>query len=226
MPPPPRTDVPKCNNPLNNKLGNRDTPDPRSEFEKPETPKPEFPKPEPAEIRRQGRREFPKFANERPSENDENDENCDLAGAFEKRYESNLPRKACMSDEFARLAAEKEFSETFLPKDPFLEFPNECHWPPGPAHRSYNRAPVPPCHCHQSCRRNAKRRPEGSLKCAPIQSSTGSPSYQTLPPCPPPMAIPGVRAEPSVDRKPEFPDDCHPPMALREPRAAACEAPE
>jgi hypothetical protein len=94
MPPPPRTDVPKCSRPPNNKFGNSDTPDPRNEFEKSEPPKPEYPKPEPAKPAVPKRREFPKLANERPSENDENDENCDLAGAFEKRCELNPPRKA------------------------------------------------------------------------------------------------------------------------------------
>jgi hypothetical protein len=42
--------------------------------------------------------------------------------------------------------------------------------------------------------------------------------------CPPPMAFPDVRANPGVERKAEFPNDCHPPMGLREPRAAGCEA--
>jgi hypothetical protein len=114
-------------------LGSSDTPDPRNEFEKLKSPKPEFPKLELAKSPFPKRRELPKFVIERPLENDENDENRDVAGVFEKRFESNLPRKACRSDEFARLAAEKEFPETFLPKDPFLEFPNECHWPPIPA---------------------------------------------------------------------------------------------
>jgi hypothetical protein len=114
-------------------LGNSDTPDPRNEFEKPEPPKPEFPKPELAKSPLPNRLEPPKFVIERPPEKDENDENRDVTGVFEKRFESNLPRKACRSDEFARLAAEKEFPETFLAKDPFLEFPNECHWAPTPA---------------------------------------------------------------------------------------------
>jgi hypothetical protein len=121
--------VPKCSRPPNNKFGNSDTPDPRNEFEKPEPPKPEFPKPEPAKPAVPKPREFPKLAKERPSENDENDENRDPAGAFEKRCELNPLRKACVSDAFARLAAGNEYPESFLPKDPFLEFPNEFHRP-------------------------------------------------------------------------------------------------
>jgi hypothetical protein len=131
MPPPPRTDVPKCSRPPNNKFGNSDTPDPRNEFEKPEPPKPEFPKPELAKFAVPKLREFPKFANERPSENDVNDENRDVSGVFEKRCGLNPPRKAWVSHEFARPAAAKEYPEAFLPKDPFLEFPNEFQWPSG-----------------------------------------------------------------------------------------------
>jgi hypothetical protein len=110
-------------------LGNSDKPVPRFEFEKPEPPKPEFPKPKLAKSPLPKPLEPPKSVVDRPPEKDEKDENRDVAGEFEKRCESNPPRKARSSDEFARLAAEKEFPETFLPKDPFLEFPNACHWP-------------------------------------------------------------------------------------------------
>ncbi|HSZ19834.1 MAG TPA: hypothetical protein VK770_08585 [Candidatus Acidoferrum sp.] len=92
MPPPPKTDVPRCSKPPNNKLGNSDKPDPRSEFEKPEPPKPEFPKPELAKSPLPKRLEPPKFVIERPPEKDEKDENRDVAGEFEKRLEPNPPR--------------------------------------------------------------------------------------------------------------------------------------
>src|SRR4029077_11285782 len=129
-PPPPKTDVPKFSNPPNNKFGISDTPDPRSEFEESEPPKPGFPKPELAKSAVPKRRELPKLANERLSENDENDENRDIAGVpDEKRFDLNPRREASMSGAYPRLALAEENPEKFLPKDSFLEFPNECHWP-------------------------------------------------------------------------------------------------
>ena len=126
---PPKTDVPKRSKPPRSKLGISDTFDPMSELEKSERPKAEFPKsklPKP-EL---PKRELPKFAIERPEENDENDENRDDPGIFvEKPFEPNPRRGACVFNAVARLALEDENPETFVPKEAFLEFPNECHWP-------------------------------------------------------------------------------------------------
>jgi len=89
---------------------------PKAEFPKSELPKPELPK-----------RELPKFAVERP---EENNENGDHPGIWvEKRFELNPRPGACGFDAVARLAPEDEKPETFVPKEAFLEFPNECHWP-------------------------------------------------------------------------------------------------
>src|ERR1700693_2973542 len=43
---------------------------------------------------------------------------------------------------------------------------------------------------------------------------------------PPPVLLPEIRADASMDRPEEFPNDCHLPMALRELCAAAGEAPK
>ena len=91
---------------------------PKAEFPKSELPKPEVPK-----------RELPKFPIERREENDENDENCDDPGMFvEKRFELNPTRGACAFAAAAWLAPEDGSPETFVPKEAFLEFPNERHW--------------------------------------------------------------------------------------------------
>jgi hypothetical protein len=100
-----------------------------SEFEEPKPPKSVLPKPELAKPAVPKRRELPKLALGGPVENDENVENREIAGVFEKRFELNPKPEACMFDGFSRLAADKEYPELFLPKDPFLEFPNEFHWP-------------------------------------------------------------------------------------------------
>ena len=126
---PPKTDVPKRSKPPRSKLGISDTFDPMSELEKSERPKAEFPKsklPKP-EL---PKRELPKFAIERPEENDENDEPRDDPGPFvEKRFELNPGRGARVFDADARLAPENENRATLVPKEAFLELPNECHWP-------------------------------------------------------------------------------------------------
>jgi hypothetical protein len=129
MPPPPKTDVPKPSKPPSSKLGISDTFDPMSELEKPERPKDESPKSELPKPK-SPKRELPKFAIERRERNDENAENRDDPGIFvEKRFELNARRGARVFDGVARLAPEDENPETFAPKEAFLEFPNECHWP-------------------------------------------------------------------------------------------------
>ena len=126
---PPKTDVPKRSKPPRSKLGISDTFDPMSELEKSERPKAEFPKsklPKP-EL---PKRELPKFAIERPEENDENDENRDDPGIFvEKRFEPNPWRGVRSFDAAMRLDPKDENPEPLAPKEAFLEFPNECHWP-------------------------------------------------------------------------------------------------
>jgi hypothetical protein len=120
--------VPKWSKPPNNKFGISDRLDPNSEFEKSEPPKPELPKPELAKSVLPNR-SFPNPRIERPVENDEKEENRGIAGALdEKRFELNPPREACISGPDPRLALAVENPEKFLPKDSFLEFPNECHW--------------------------------------------------------------------------------------------------
>jgi hypothetical protein len=100
-----------------------------NELEKPELPKAEFPKSELPEPQFP-KRGLPKFAIERPEENDEDDENCEDPGVFvKKRFELNPRRDACVLDAVAPLALEGENAETFAPKEAFLEFPNEFHWP-------------------------------------------------------------------------------------------------
>ena len=124
MPPPPKTDVPKRSKPPSSRLGISDTFDPMSELEKPELPKAEFPK---SELPKPEfpKRELPKFAIERP---EENDENRDDPGIFvENRFELNPWRGACVFDAVVWFALEDENPETFVPKEAFLEFPNECH---------------------------------------------------------------------------------------------------
>jgi hypothetical protein len=129
MLPIPKTDLAKGSKPPSSRLGISDAFDPMSELEKPELPKPEFPKselPKP-ELPKRG---LPKFVIERPEENDENDENRDDPGIFvENRFELNPWRGACVFDAVGRLPLEDENPETFVPKEAFLEFPNECHWP-------------------------------------------------------------------------------------------------
>lgn len=136
MPPPPKPDVPKPSNPPSSKFGISDTCDPMSELEKPEPPKAEFPKPElpkPDLPKRElPKLELPKFAIERPEENDENDENRGDPGLFvEKRFELNPRRGVRAFDAVARFSPENENRATFVPKEAFLEFPNERHWPSG-----------------------------------------------------------------------------------------------
>jgi hypothetical protein len=122
--------VPKCSNPPNNKFGISEILDPIREFEKLKPPKSELPKPELSKSA-VPKRALPKFPIERPVENDENDEKRDIAGVpDEKRFELNPQREAFMSCVYPRLALANENSETFLPRDSFVEFPNECHWPP------------------------------------------------------------------------------------------------
>ena len=129
MPPPPKTDVPKRSKPPSSKLGIGDTFDPMSGLVKPERSKAEFPKSELPKPELP-KRELPKFAIERSEENNENDENGGDPGILvEKRFEVNPRRGACVFDAVARLAPEDENRETFVPKEAFLEFPNECHWP-------------------------------------------------------------------------------------------------
>ncbi len=121
------TEVPKCSSPPNNKFGISDKLDPSSEFEKSEPPKPELPKPELAKPALP-KRSLPNSPIERPVENDEKEENRDVTGALdEKRFEPNPDREACISGPYPRLALAEENPEKFLPKDSFLEFPNECH---------------------------------------------------------------------------------------------------
>jgi hypothetical protein len=125
MPPPPKTDVPKPRKLLSSKLGISDKFAPMSEFEKPEFPKSEPKNPE------LPKRDLPKFDIERPEENDENDENRDDSRIFvENRFEPNPWRGAYVFDTPARPSLDDENPETFPPKEAFLEFPNECHWPP------------------------------------------------------------------------------------------------
>jgi hypothetical protein len=51
---------------------------------------------------------------------------------------------------------------------------------PEAAHRSYNRATVPPSLHRSSCRRNATRRPSHCQKCVPIQASTETQSFRAI----------------------------------------------
>jgi len=133
MPPPPKPDAPKPSKPLSSKLGIRDAFDPISELEKPERPKAEFPKSELPKPKLP-KRDLPKFALERPEENDENKEDRDDPGIFvEKRFVLNPRRGACVFNAIARLAPENANRATFVPREAFLEFPNECHWLSAPA---------------------------------------------------------------------------------------------
>jgi hypothetical protein len=129
MPPPPKNDVPKGSKPSSSKFGISETFDPMNELEKPDWPKPEFPKSELPKPELP-KRVVPKFAVDRPEENDENNEKLDDPGLFvEKRFELNPMRGACVFDAVARVGLEDENPEAFEPKEAFLEFPNECHWP-------------------------------------------------------------------------------------------------
>ena len=126
---PPKSDGPARNKPPNSKLGISNKSDPKNELEKPERPKPEFPKSEPPNPELL-KREPPKFDIERPEEKDENDENRDPPATFvEKRFEPNSLRGSRAYDAVARLRSNDDHPEPFEAKLPFLEFPNERHWP-------------------------------------------------------------------------------------------------
>ena len=123
MPRPPKTDVPRLNKPPSNNPGISDAPEPMRELEKLERPKMESPKFEPPNSE-PPKRGLLKFAIERP---DENGENRDDSGIFvEKRFQLNPGPGACVFHASARLDLK---AEAFTPKEAFLGFPNEYHWP-------------------------------------------------------------------------------------------------
>lgn len=101
-----------------------------NEFERPKPPKPEFPKPELAKSA-VPKRAPPKLPIDRPLENDENDENREIAGVRdENRFDVNPQREESLPAAYSPLALATENPETFFTRSSFLEFPNECHWPP------------------------------------------------------------------------------------------------
>jgi hypothetical protein len=168
------------------------------ELENPDPPNDEFPKSEPRKPEA-AKRESPKFAIERPEENDENDENrgdADLLVA--KRFEPNPKPAECTFEAVSRLVRKDEYPELFRPKVEVLEFPNERHWLSLPAFFAETR------------------------------DSSAPPLRLTLPKeChPAPITLPDVRAEASIDRPDEFPKDVHEPMPPRGLCAADCEEPK
>jgi len=168
------------------------------ELENPDPPNDEFPKSEPLKPETP-KREPPKFTGERPEENDEKDENRAEAGlSDEKRFEPNPKPAECRPDAVSRLVRKDENSELLRPKVEFLEFPNERH----------------------------------SLSVRTLFAETrdisAPPPWFKLPKeChPPPIAVPEVRADASIDRPDEIPNDCHLPIVLRDSWIAGCEAPK